>query len=214
MVLATIVDYAIYEIYSVDYEKMKAKNGKIVQYITVLQKWDYKQRCMPPYNAVQYVSFYGVKWQCVYTAPRSKQCAGTGRLQFYIFSIMHIFACLYPFRRTIIFSVFCQMLLCFSLYTNGLKILDMSKKGGQLECLHGMRVLSMFWVILGHTYLRIQFVGKQIFFKWEIYLKYANVSIIQTIHRCITSSGMLSAWIRKLCIAYLLYTAFYRLQIT
>ncbi|XP_076353848.1 nose resistant to fluoxetine protein 6-like isoform X2 [Tachypleus tridentatus] len=46
-----------------------------------------------------------------------------------------------------------DVLLCFSVYTNGAKLLDTTPPKGQLCCLHGIRFLSMSWVILGHTYL-------------------------------------------------------------
>ncbi|KAK6182375.1 hypothetical protein SNE40_010080 [Patella caerulea] len=43
-----------------------------------------------------------------------------------------------------------QMLLTFSIYRNGKRILDCSAPSGTLTCLHGIRVLSMCWVILSH----------------------------------------------------------------
>lgn len=48
-----------------------------------------------------------------------------------------------------------EVLQCFSLYTNASKILSpSSSKPGEdhLDCLNGMRVLAMFWIVLGHTY--------------------------------------------------------------
>ncbi|XP_076316098.1 nose resistant to fluoxetine protein 6-like isoform X3 [Tachypleus tridentatus] len=45
-----------------------------------------------------------------------------------------------------------KFLLCFSLYTNGQKILDTTSTKGQLECVHGIRFITMSWIILGHTY--------------------------------------------------------------
>uniref|UniRef100_A0A914ULF1 Nose resistant-to-fluoxetine protein N-terminal domain-containing protein n=1 Tax=Plectus sambesii TaxID=2011161 RepID=A0A914ULF1_9BILA len=49
-------------------------------------------------------------------------------------------------------SWFVKVLLAFSVYTNGKNILRAKKGPNQVHCLHGMRVLSMFWIILGHTY--------------------------------------------------------------
>ncbi|XP_066294089.1 nose resistant to fluoxetine protein 6-like [Branchiostoma lanceolatum] len=46
----------------------------------------------------------------------------------------------------------CRVLLCFSLYTNIAKLLSTSQAPGAIKCLHGIRFLSMTWVILGHTY--------------------------------------------------------------
>uniref|UniRef100_A0A915BWP6 Acyltransferase 3 domain-containing protein n=1 Tax=Parascaris univalens TaxID=6257 RepID=A0A915BWP6_PARUN len=47
---------------------------------------------------------------------------------------------------------FVKVLLSFSLYTNGKSILKTDRGAKQIHCLHGTRVLSMFWIILGHTY--------------------------------------------------------------
>ncbi|XP_054713283.1 nose resistant to fluoxetine protein 6-like [Uloborus diversus] len=43
-------------------------------------------------------------------------------------------------------------LKCFCIFTNGSRLLDTKSTEGQLECIHGIRFLSMSWVILGHTY--------------------------------------------------------------
>lgn len=43
-------------------------------------------------------------------------------------------------------------LLAFSIYTNGKKILKTTDDSGQILFFNGMRVLSMFWVIMGHRY--------------------------------------------------------------
>ncbi|XP_033105100.1 nose resistant to fluoxetine protein 6-like isoform X2 [Anneissia japonica] len=45
-----------------------------------------------------------------------------------------------------------KFLLCFSLITNGSKILKPTQGQSSLHALNGIRVLSLFWVILGHTY--------------------------------------------------------------
>uniref|UniRef100_A0A1I8F602 Acyl_transf_3 domain-containing protein n=1 Tax=Macrostomum lignano TaxID=282301 RepID=A0A1I8F602_9PLAT len=45
-----------------------------------------------------------------------------------------------------------RLLLCFSVLTNARKIADVSHSEGTLTCVHGLRFLSMSWVILGHTY--------------------------------------------------------------
>ncbi|XP_071947853.1 nose resistant to fluoxetine protein 6-like [Antedon mediterranea] len=47
---------------------------------------------------------------------------------------------------------FKKFILCFSLVTNGSKILSPKQGQGSLHALNGIRVLSLFWVILGHTY--------------------------------------------------------------
>ncbi|XP_033118022.1 nose resistant to fluoxetine protein 6-like [Anneissia japonica] len=46
-----------------------------------------------------------------------------------------------------------KFLLCFSLLINGSKILKAKQGEGSLGALNGIRVLSLWWVILGHTYI-------------------------------------------------------------
>ena len=46
-----------------------------------------------------------------------------------------------------------QLLACFSVARNASKIMDCTVPPGAITCLNGVRVLSMWWVILGHTYL-------------------------------------------------------------
>ncbi|XP_076347526.1 nose resistant to fluoxetine protein 6-like [Tachypleus tridentatus] len=45
-----------------------------------------------------------------------------------------------------------KVLLCFSVYTNGKKILNTKTASDNMGALHGIRFLSMTWVLLGHTY--------------------------------------------------------------
>ncbi|CAH1786929.1 unnamed protein product [Owenia fusiformis] len=51
------------------------------------------------------------------------------------------------------YSLFTRIILCFSMYTNGQKILNTTQSDDSLQCVHGIRFLSMTWVILGHTYV-------------------------------------------------------------
>ena len=46
-----------------------------------------------------------------------------------------------------------QILIAFSIVTNTRKLLSTSTGSGQLTSINGMRVLSMWWVILGHTFV-------------------------------------------------------------
>ncbi|XP_071944620.1 O-acyltransferase like protein-like [Antedon mediterranea] len=48
-------------------------------------------------------------------------------------------------------NVFEKVLLSFSATRNGSKIFDIGNSSRQLGCLNGIRVLSMWWVILGHS---------------------------------------------------------------
>ncbi|XP_066999859.2 nose resistant to fluoxetine protein 6 [Anabrus simplex] len=46
-----------------------------------------------------------------------------------------------------------NLAIAFSVYTNGKKLLNTSSSGADtLHCLHGIRFLSMAWIILGHRY--------------------------------------------------------------
>ena len=46
-----------------------------------------------------------------------------------------------------------QFLLCFSLIQNTNRILSTKVPPGAITSINGMRVLSMWWVILGHCYV-------------------------------------------------------------
>lgn len=43
-----------------------------------------------------------------------------------------------------------QIFLAFSIITNGKKIINTTRQPGQIEFFSGLRVLSMFWIIMGH----------------------------------------------------------------
>jgi hypothetical protein len=54
-----------------------------------------------------------------------------------------------------------KIVLCFSAVTNGEKILRVGNTRTDIRCVHGIRVLSMWWVILGHVYVfSISAIGK------------------------------------------------------
>lgn len=53
-----------------------------------------------------------------------------------------------------------ELLLSFSVLTNGRTILNTQKPAdGALTCLHGMRFMSVIWVIMVHTYLTVFYVA-------------------------------------------------------
>ncbi|XP_071115590.1 O-acyltransferase like protein-like isoform X1 [Haliotis cracherodii] len=52
-----------------------------------------------------------------------------------------------------------KMLVSFSAYTNGAKILDTKQAEGSLTAVHGIRFLSMTWVILGHAFSTLMTMG-------------------------------------------------------
>ncbi|XP_076472960.1 nose resistant to fluoxetine protein 6-like [Babylonia areolata] len=45
-----------------------------------------------------------------------------------------------------------KVLVSFSVYTNGEKLLSTKQAPGSLTCVHGIRFLSISWVVLGHTW--------------------------------------------------------------
>nr|XP_022320071.1 nose resistant to fluoxetine protein 6-like [Crassostrea virginica] len=49
-------------------------------------------------------------------------------------------------------SVLRKLLLSFSVYSNGKKILQVKQSAGALTALNGIRFLSISWVVLGHTF--------------------------------------------------------------
>jgi len=59
-----------------------------------------------------------------------------------------------------------ELLLAFSAFKNGQQILSVSPQSETaITSIHGLRVLSLFWVILVHTYLQFFAIGgKQIVF--------------------------------------------------
>ncbi|KFM57567.1 Nose resistant to fluoxetine protein 6, partial [Stegodyphus mimosarum] len=54
-------------------------------------------------------------------------------------------------------STLLQLLACFSLISNFKKLVNTKTSAGSMSCLHGLRFLSITWIILGHTYLNVNF---------------------------------------------------------
>ncbi|PVD22481.1 hypothetical protein C0Q70_18295 [Pomacea canaliculata] len=50
-------------------------------------------------------------------------------------------------------GVVSRFLIAFSIYTNCSKLLSTRQPPGSLTCIHGIRFLSMTWVVLGHSFL-------------------------------------------------------------
>ena len=48
-----------------------------------------------------------------------------------------------------------QLLLSFSVLRNGRKVLNCTKNNADISCLHGIRVLSITWVVLGHCFTQL-----------------------------------------------------------
>lgn len=56
---------------------------------------------------------------------------------------------------------FLNVLLAFSAISNGNNILNINTGSKDvISCLHGLRVLSIGWIILVHTYLQVFGVGR------------------------------------------------------
>ncbi|XP_061397513.1 uncharacterized protein LOC133333201 [Musca vetustissima] len=57
-----------------------------------------------------------------------------------------------------------QVLLCFAFQTNATSILNVDEaKESQTSCVHGLRVISVLWTIMVHTYLQIFNIGENRF---------------------------------------------------
>ncbi|CDW61295.1 hypothetical protein TTRE_0000974401, partial [Trichuris trichiura] len=57
-----------------------------------------------------------------------------------------------PRRNELNSCTFLKVLVAFSLYTNTRKVMSTTLPKGQITCFNGIRVLSMWWIIFGHTY--------------------------------------------------------------
>lgn len=54
------------------------------------------------------------------------------------------------------------LIISFSIYTNGKSLLQVTNSAGQLKPLHGIRFLSMCWVVLLHAYMIVWLNGPTI----------------------------------------------------
>ena len=81
-----------------------------------------------------------------------------------------------------------KLLLSFSIYTNGAKLLSAKQGAGTLTAVNGIRFISMSWVILGHTYgFGTSAVGRSITVKNTILFKYNIHSAISAMKRIRTT---------------------------
>ena len=62
-----------------------------------------------------------------------------------------------------------KILISFSVYTNGAKILSTHQAAGTLTAVNGIRFLSMAWIILGHTYGVANLEGGKVFELHELH---------------------------------------------
>ena len=73
-------------------------------------------------------------------------------------------------------DVIVQFFLCFSLIQNTSRIMDTKVSASAVTSINGMRVMSMWWVILGHVYA-FQ-LGSSIS-KYYYFLSLSNILIIK-----------------------------------
>ena len=69
-----------------------------------------------------------------------------------VYTVLILIICFLSNRPWSSLSVLFGMFHSFSAYSNSLKIWNLKSPKDSLDFLNGMRVLSMFWVILGHTH--------------------------------------------------------------
>ncbi|XP_052899878.1 nose resistant to fluoxetine protein 6-like [Anopheles moucheti] len=97
-------------------------------------------------------------------------------------------------------------LVIFSLYCNGRKLLATcqrnqqmaSIKSGTMDCINGIRVLSMVWVVFSHNYVRIgmqPIINSHVILSWlESYHSVLVVSSTVSVDTFFLLSGLLTCW--------------------
>ncbi|XP_077505446.1 nose resistant to fluoxetine protein 6-like [Amblyomma americanum] len=101
-------------------------------------------------------------------------------------------------------NVVLDVLLSFSAFTNGKRLLSTRTAIGVLEPLHGMRVITMAWIILGHTFFYKSYVLSGGLFEALEYGKSFPFQIVlnvfPAVETFVTMSGILVAYnsLRKL----------------
>ncbi|CAG5115319.1 unnamed protein product, partial [Candidula unifasciata] len=92
-----------------------------------------------------------------------------------------------------------QVLLAFSVYTNGSKVLNTSQPEGTLSAVHGIRFLSMSWVVLGHVLVfGIRQFGNiySLFWSWLKDWSFDAISnAFVSVDTFFTLSGLLTAYL-------------------
>lgn len=83
-------------------------------------------------------------------ASTAKYCSFTTRCKLHYHAIPCL-VCRFHNNMISLVDSLVRFLLCFSLYTNGYKILSFRNTPGSISCLHGVRFISLSWVILGHA---------------------------------------------------------------
>lgn len=80
-----------------------------------------------------------------------------------------------------------SILKCFSLYTNGKKLLSTEKTPGNIGCINGIRFFSISWVVLGHTFYVGSFVPwdnpfavADLYFNWRMMTIFSGTLSVDT----------------------------------
>ncbi|KAL3266698.1 hypothetical protein HHI36_010860 [Cryptolaemus montrouzieri] len=92
-----------------------------------------------------------------------------------------------------------SILKCFSLYTNGKKLLTPSSNEDSLNCLNGIRVLSMMLIVLGHKFIMtsgMPALNKIFVEQWKNYLyNYIFIGLGFAVDTFFTVSGLLVVYL-------------------
>ena len=76
-------------------------------------------------------------------------------------------------------SLLSRIILCFSVFSNARKIVQCERESSDsVTCIHGIRVLSLFWIIMVHTYMELHAIAgnKMLRTVAERYFLYQTVS--------------------------------------
>lgn len=76
-------------------------------------------------------------------------------------------------------SALLQFFICFSAYTNGAKIFDVKHNKNEYACLHGIRLLNMNWIIMGHSFIILVFNSDNLLDALDFANKFYSLIIIQ-----------------------------------
>ncbi|XP_031352999.1 nose resistant to fluoxetine protein 6-like [Photinus pyralis] len=72
------------------------------------------------------------------------------------------------------------LLVSFSCYTNTKRLFDITTDATEITCLHGLRVLTMIWIILVHHYLSVSNFPERSNYKEDFYAAHITSGIIAT----------------------------------
>ncbi|BFZ20626.1 hypothetical protein BsWGS_23665 [Bradybaena similaris] len=92
-----------------------------------------------------------------------------------------------------------QVLLAFSVYTNGSKVLDTRQSEGSLSAIHGIRFLTMTWVLIGHFVLSSLINSGNINTVFKSFMKVWTYDAVTNAYASVdtffTTSGLLTAYL-------------------